>query len=389
MFRYSFFFSILFLTFSCLSQSPTTNNTPIVGAERPAHYLPLLKDKKVAIIVNQTSRVGKMHLLDYLLSKKINVVAIFSPEHGFRGDADAGELVNSEKDAKSGINVISLYGENKKPKTEHLRGIDIVVFDIQDVGARFFTYLSTMHYAMEACAENKKSFIVLDRPNPNGDVIGGPVLEPQLKSFVGLHPIPIVHGMTMGELANMINAEKWLKDGIACSLKVIPCLKYTHSVTYNPPVKPSPNLPNLQAIRLYPSLCLFEGTVVSVGRGTESPFQVIGVPDSSGEGFSFTPKSIPGMAKKPLYEGKKCVGEKLDKVQLKGFDPSYLIKYYQISSEKDKFFNGFFNKLAGNTSLQEQIKQGVSKEEILASWQKDIEKFKAIRKKHLLYPDFE
>ncbi len=339
--------------------------------------------------MNQTSRVGKMHLLDFLLSKKINVVTIFSPEHGFRGDADAGELINNEKDAKTGISVVSLYGENKKPKNENLQGIDVVLFDIQDAGARFFTYLSTMHYTMEACAENKISFILLDRPNPNGDVIGGPVLEPPLRSFVGLHPIPVLHGMTLGELASMINAEKWLKDSVLCTLKVISCLKYTHTTVYVPPVKPSPNLPNLQAIRLYPSLCLFEGTIVSIGRGTESPFQVIGVPDSVGLGFSFIPKSIPGMAKKPLYEGKKCVGEKLDKVQLKGFDPSYLIKYYQQSRDKEKFFNGFFNKLAGNTSLQEQIKQGVSKVEMETFWQKDIEKFKALRKKYLLYQDFE
>jgi uncharacterized protein YbbC (DUF1343 family) len=360
------------------------------GAEQIDLYLPKLKGKKVALVVNQTSVIGQKHLLDVLLEKKVNVVKIFSPEHGFRGEADAGEKVASNVDTKTGLPVVSLYGDNKKPKKEQLENVDVVVFDIQDVGARFYTYLSTMHYVMEACAESNKPLLILDRPNPNGDVVDGPVLQPAFKSFVGMHPIPIVHGMTLAELAKMINGEKWLKDSLQCAIETVPCKGYEHKHIYNPPIKPSPNLPNLHAIRLYPSLCLFEGTVVSVGRGTDKPFQIIGVPDSLGEGFSFTPKSIPGMAKKPLYEGKRCVGETMDDVIfMRGVSVAYLIKYYNQSNDKAKFFNNFFNKLAGNYTLQEQIRSGLDKGQIEASWQADLEAFKKKRKQYLLYPDFE
>jgi uncharacterized protein YbbC (DUF1343 family) len=378
-----------FIVTSCLAQKGSVQ--VLTGAESTEKYLNDLKDKKIALVVNQTSKIKEEHLLDFLLANKINVVRLFSPEHGIRGDADAGEKVGNEKDAKTGIPIISLYGDNKKPKKEQLSGIEVVVFDMQDVGARFYTYLSTLHYVMEACAEIKIKLIVLDRPNPNGDYVDGPVLEPAFKSFVGIHPIPIVHGMTLGELAQMINAEKWLKDSVQCDLKVINCSNYDHTTSFTPPVKPSPNLPNLHSIRLYPTLCLFEGTVVSVGRGTNLPFQIIGIPDSiSNSGFSFTPRSIAGMAKKPLYEGKRCVGERLDSNSIdKKIDLSYLIKYYTIYQNKEKYFNNFFNKLAGNATLQDQIKKGLSSDEIRKSWQNDLEGFKKKRKKYLLYPDFE
>lgn len=383
---------ILFSTFiitSCLAQKGELKL--LTGAENTYNYLDDLKGKKVALVVNQTSKIKEEHLVDFLLANKINVLQLFSPEHGIRGDADAGEKVGNEKDAKTGIPIISLYGENKKPKKEQLTGIEIVVFDMQDVGARFYTYLSTLHYVMEACAENKIKLIVLDRPNPNGDYVDGPVLEPAFKSFVGIHPIPIVHGMTLGEVAHMINGEKWLKDSIQCDLKVISCSNYDHNTSFTPPIKPSPNLPNLNSIRFYPTLCLFEGTVVSVGRGTELPFQIIGIPDSiTNSGFTFTPKSISGMAKKPLYEGKSCVGERLDSNSInRKIDLSYLIKYYKIYPNKDKYFNNFFNKLAGNATLQDQIKKGLPADEIRKSWQTDLEAFKKKRKKYLLYPDFE
>lgn len=365
-------------------------NKPIMGAESWKEYLPHLKGKKVGLIVNPTSQVFEEHLLDFLLKKKVNVVKIFSPEHGFRGDADAGEKVASAQDPKTGLPIVSLYGDNKKPKKEQLTDLDVLVFDMQDVGARFYTYHSTLHYVMEACAESNKRLIVLDRPNPNGDYVDGPVLEKEYKSFIGMHTIPIVHGMTLGELARMFNGEKWLKDSAKCDLIVIKCQNYTHLTIYAPPIKPSPNLPNWQAIRLYPSICLFEGTVVSLGRGTEMPFQVIGLPDSNGTGFSFTPKSIPGMAKKPPYENLMCYGKDLRNVQaLKKVDLSYLIEFYASSKQKEKFFIPFFNKLAGNGLLMEQLKTSTSEDVIRQSWQPALEAFKAKRKKYLLYPDFE
>ncbi len=385
-------FSLLFVAcFGCIGvcaqQAPQV--PPIsVGAEQTKQYLPLLKHKKVALVVNNTAQVGNEHLLDYLLAQKVDVVKIFSPEHGFRGDADAGEKVESTKDAKTGLPIVSLYGDNKKIKKEQLEQVDVIVFDIQDVGARFFTYLSTLHYVMEACAENKKKLVLLDRPNPNGDYVDGPVLEKGFTSFVGMHPIPIVHGMTLGELATLINAEKWLKDSLACDLAVSKCKNYTHSTPYAPPIKPSPNLPNKQAIRLYPSVCLFEGTVVSVARGTDTPFQMIGIPDSNGTGFSFTPKSIPGMAKKPLYENKTCFGKDLRQVEPKAeVDLSYLIEMYASYPFKEKFFNSFFNKLAGNATLQQQIKDGKTEDEIRRSWQVQLDLFKDKRKKYLLYSE--
>ncbi|HWZ22486.1 MAG TPA: DUF1343 domain-containing protein, partial [Cytophagaceae bacterium] len=348
----------------------------------------LLKNKNVALMVNPSSLVGKSHLVDTLIASGINIKKIFSPEHGFRGTADAGEKINNETDSKTGLPVISLYGDNKKPTEAQLKDIDVIVFDIQDVGVRFFTYISSMHYLMQACADYNKKIIILDRPNPNGYYIDGPVLEMSYKSFVGMHPIPIVHALTVGELAKMINGEKWLDSNKVCDLTVIPLKNYDHKMNYSLPVKPSPNLPNDLSIQLYPSLCLFEGTIISVGRGTENPFQIIGAPKKEYGKFEFTPKSTPG-AKKPLYENQLCYGiDVRNHASKKGLQLSFLIEVYQKSPEKDKFFNSFFNKLAGNKTLQEQVKKGLTEEEIRKSWQADLTKYKSMRKKYLLYSDF-
>ena len=280
----------------------------IVGAERSELYLPFLKDKRIALVVNQTSMVDTMHLVDFLLSKNINVKKIFAPEHGFRGNIDRGKHFNNNIDKKTGLPIIAMYGKNRKPKAEQLKDIDVVVFDIQDVGVRFFTYISSMHYVMEACAENNKKVIILDRPNPLGDYVDGPVLKPKFKSFVGMHQIPVVHGLTIGELALMINEEGWLKNGVKCDLEIIKMQNYNHSIHYYLPIKPSPNLPNDISIRLYPSLCFFEATNVSIGRGTKFPFQVIGYPNKKFGNFTFTPKDIPGMQINPLHENEVCYG---------------------------------------------------------------------------------
>jgi len=359
-----------------------------MGAGQPELYLALLRNKNVALMVNPSSLVGKTHLVDTLLSSGVKIKKIFSPEHGFRGTADAGEKIQNDVDAKTGIPLVSLYGDHKKPTREELKDVDLIIFDLQDVGARFFTYISSMHYLMQACADHGKKMIVLDRPNPNGYYIDGPVLDLKYRSFVGMHPIPVVHGLTVGELAKMINGEKWLDSGKVCDLTVIPMKNYTHKTLYSLPVKPSPNLPNDLAIYFYPSLCLFEGTVISVGRGTESPFQLYGAPKKEYGNFEFTPKSTEG-AKKPLYENQVCYGTDLRKIypDMK-FHLSYLIDAYQRSPEKDKFFNNFFNKLAGNATLQEQIKKGMKEEEIKKSWQPELERYRKMRVKYLLYQDF-
>lgn len=356
------------------------------GADNYEKYLPLLKDKKVGIVTNQTGILSnKTHLVDFLLEKKVAVQTIFAPEHGFRGTADAGEHVIDGKDQKTGLAIISLYGDNKKPKPTQLAGIDIMIFDLQDVGARFYTYISSLHYVMEACAENGVPLIILDRPNPNGRIVDGPLLEKEFTSFVGMHPIPLLHGMTIGEYGQMINGEKWLKDGVQCKLTVIPCSDYKREMNYSILAKPSPNLPNDQSINLYASLCLFEGTNVSMGRGTEKQFQIYGSPFLTNTNFSFTPKPNFG-AKDPLYNGKECFGEdltaypKLNKLELK-----WLLKAYQNTSDKTKFFNAFFTKLAGTKKLQQQIESGVSEEKIRESWKSDLESFKKMRIKYLIY----
>jgi len=356
------------------------------GADNYEKYLPLLKDKKVGIVTNQTGILSdKTHVVDFLLEKKIAVQTIFAPEHGFRGTADAGEHVVDGKDPKTGLPIISLYGDNKKPKAAQLAGIDVMIFDLQDVGARFYTYISSLHYVMEACAENGIPLIVLDRPNPNGGIIDGPLLEKEFTSFVGMHPIPLLHGLTIGEYSKMINGEKWLKNAVQCKLTVIPCVDYKRTMPYSLLAKPSPNLPNDQSINLYASLCLFEGTNVSMGRGTEKQFQIYGSPFFKKTNFSFTPKPNFG-AKDPLYNGKECFGEDLTSYpKLTQLELKWLIKAYQNTSDKTKFFNQFFTKLAGTKKLQQQIESGVSENEIRKSWQKDLEAFKKMRKAYLIY----
>ena len=358
----------------------------LLGADNFRTYLPLLEDKKVGVVTNQTGVLSnKTHLVDYLMEKKINLVKIFAPEHGFRGTADAGEHVVDGKDAKTGLPIISLYGDNKKPKPEQLKDLDILIFDLQDVGARFYTYISSLHYVMEACAENNVQLIVLDRPNPNGNIVDGPLLEPAFKSFVGMHEIPILHGMTIGEYAKMINGEKWLNNKVICNLKIIPCLNYNRNMAYSLPVKPSPNLPNDKAINLYPSLCLFEGTNVSVGRGTEKQFQIYGSPFLPKTNFSFTP--VPNFgAKDPMHNGKLCYGEDLSGIdKLKRIELKWLINAYKTTADKTSFFNSFFTKLSGTKKLQQQIESGISEIEIRKSWENGLIAFKKIRQKYLIY----
>ncbi|KVV15482.1 exo-beta-N-acetylmuramidase NamZ domain-containing protein [Flavobacterium sp. TAB 87] len=386
--------ALLFLcstSYSCQGVTKTTaekstDNRIKAGADHFEKYLPLLDNKKVGIVTNQTGILtNKVHLVDFLMEKKIKVQTIFAPEHGFRGTADAGEHVVDGKDAQTGISIISLYGDNKKPKKEQLAKIDIMIFDLQDVGARFYTYISSLHYVMEACAELNIPLIILDRPNPNGGIIDGPLLEKECTSFVGMHPIPLLHGMTIGEYAQMINGEKWLKNGMQCKLKVIECSNYKRNMNYSLLVKPSPNLPNDQSINLYASLCLFEGTNVSVGRGTENQFQIYGSPFLPETTFSFIPKANFG-AKDPLYNGKKCYGEDLtDYPKLKQLELKWLIKAYDNTADKSKFFNAFFTKLAGTKKLQKQIEEDVSEAVIRESWKQDLLDFKKRRSPYLLY----
>jgi uncharacterized protein YbbC (DUF1343 family) len=368
-----------------------------VGAEILKQDLSTLQGKRIALVVNATSMVGQEHLVDLLLSKGIQIVKILAPEHGFRGKADAGEEVQDNVDLKTGLSIISLYGDHRKPTAEDLLGIDLVIFDIQDVGVRFYTYISTLHYVMEACAEYKVKVLVLDRPNPNGDIVDGNILEMEHKSFVGMHPIPILHGMTIGEYALMINGEKWLDNGLICDLKVVKCKSYNHSMFYSLPVKPSPNLPDDRAIKLYPSTCFFEGTVISEGRGTTIPFQVFGAPeiDPKLTTFSFVPESQEG-AKFPKFEGETCYGFNISKIQndfeeQKGINLDYLITMYNLYPAKDHFFlkNEFFDLLAGGRKLREAIIAGLSVEEIRYSWKEGLNNFKKIRTKYLLYEDFE
>jgi uncharacterized protein YbbC (DUF1343 family) len=363
-----------------------------VGAERIEQYLPLLKGKTVGLVVNQTSMVGNTHLADTLISLGVNVQAIFAPEHGFRGIADAGEHVKNGIDPKTNVSIVSLYGDNKKPSAEQLKNLDVLIFVIQDAGARFYTYISTLHYVMEACAEQQKPLIILDRPNPNGHYVDGPVLDTAFRSFIGMHRVPVVHGMTIGEYAKMLNGEKWLANKVQCSITVIKCLNYSHKTFYSLPVKPSPNLPNMTAIYLYPSLCFFEGTrAVSVGRGTDKPFQQYGSPEFPQQLYSFTPVSTPG-ATKPFLQDKKCYGYDLsgiplDLLRVQKLTLKYLLRAYKLSSDKAHFFTDFFFKLAGGKTLKSQIIQGWTEKQIRQSWQPQLARFKIIRKKYLLYAE--
>lgn len=349
-------------------------------------YLPLLKNKKVALAVNHTALLNKTHLIDTLKSKGVDIKIIFTPEHGLRGKADAGEIVNSGIDTKTNISIVSLYGKQKKPSKEHLENIDVVVFDMQDVGVRFYTYISTLHYLMESCAENQKQLIVLDRPNPNGHYVDGWIKDEKVNSFVAMHPIPVVHGLTIAELALMINGEKWLKNNLQTNLKVIKIKNYNHSDFYSLPIKPSPNLPNDLSIQLYASLCLFEGTNISVGRGTLFPFQVWGGIDKNLGGFTFIPKSIEGMSKKPMHENQICYGENLQNIDFKSqFTLQYLLKAYQKTNNKKQFFNNFFDTLVGSDTLRKQIESGMNEKQIRKTWQKNLKIYKKLRKKYLLY----
>ena len=368
--------SLLLLTFSANAQNLR------LGAERLDTYLPLIENKKVGVVGNQTSMIGNTHLVDSLLSLRIDVVKVFSPEHGFRGKADAGAKVENGTDSKTGLPIISLYGKNKKPYPEQLEGIDVLVYDIQDVGTRFYTYISTLHYIMEAAVENNISVIVLDRPNPNGHYVDGPIREKGFESFVGMHAIPIVHGMTIGEYANMINDENWIYEN--CNLTIIEMENYNRDMAYYLPVKPSPNLPNSRAINLYPSLCLFEGTTVSIGRGTEYPFQHFGAPYLESD-YSFTPKSGAG-SKYPKHENKECFGTDLRiEKSLTTINLNWIIEAYKQCPEKEEFFNNFFDKLAGTDKLRKQIISEKTVKEIKASWESDLTDFKKIRQMYLIY----
>ena len=362
----------------------------IVGASQPNLYLNNLKGKKVGLVVNQTSVVDKEHLVDFLLKNKINITCIFAPEHGFRGDHSAGEKVKTTVDSKTKLPVFSLYGNYKKPKEEQLKNLDIVVFDIQDVGARFYTYISTLHYMMEACAEQNKTLLILDRPNPNGHYVDGPILDTAYKSFVGMHPVPVVHGCTIGEYAQMINGEGWLKNGITCKIIVVKVKNYSHQSTYTLLIKPSPNLPTMNSIYLYPSLCFFEGTNYSVGRGTNKPFERVGKPLCTIGTDTFTPRNIPGVAENPPFEGKACKGILLSDYgqNIAPFEGKinlyWLINLYKNDTNKDKFFTPFFEKLAGTNLLRQQIMEGKTEDEIRKTWQAGLKKYRTTRHKYLL-----
>ena len=369
-----------------LAQQPNVRT----AAQRTDAYLPLLKGKRVGLLVNQTSMISpSAHLVDSLMSLKVNIVKIFSPEHGFRGTADAGEKVGNSRDSRTGLPIVSLYGSHRQATAADLADVDVLVFDVQDVGVRFYTYISTLEELMVSAAENNKPLIVLDRPNPNGHYIDGPILDTRFRSFVGMQPIPTVHGMTVGEYAKMLNGEGWLKGKVQCALTVVPCENYDHNTMYQLPVKPSPNLPNMRSIYLYPSTCLFEGTVFSLGRGTDKPFQVYGHPLLPKNGFSFTPKSVPG-AKSPVLMDSLCYGFDLTTIDplTDEIDLSYIINAYQLFPEKARFFNNFFDKLAGNDVLRKQIQQGMTAEAIRKSWEPGLQRFANIRKKYLLYTDF-
>jgi uncharacterized protein YbbC (DUF1343 family) len=369
--------SLVLFTFSVNAQNI------VLGAERTETYLPLLKNKKVGVIGNQSSMIVNTHLVDSLLSLGIDVVKVFSPEHGFRGTADAGAIIEDGIDVKTGIPIISLYGNNKKPTREQLQEIDILVFDIQDVGVRFYTYISTLHYVMEAAAESNIKVIVLDRPNPNGHYVDGPILDTAFQSFVGMHTIPVVHGMTIGEYAKIITGEKWIAED--CDLTVIKMENYTHNTNYDLPIKPSPNLPNARAVNLYPSLCLFEGTTISIGRGTDYPFQHFGAPYLKSN-YSFIPKSGAG-SKYPKHEDIMCFGTDLrfQEDYLTALNLNWIIEAYKQCSEKEAFFNNFFNTLAGTDKLKKQIIAGMTAREIKASWQEGLTSFKKLRENYLIY----
>ncbi len=387
-----FFFILFFLT---TGNSPAKEkNSVLPGAYQTDLYFPLLKGKTLGIVANQTSMLGKLHLVDSLQKSGFNIQCVFAPEHGLRGDKGNGEHVAASVDEKTGIPVISLYGKNMRPQQKDLKGIDLMIFDIQDVGVRFYTYISTLQYVMEACIDNKIPLVILDRPNPNGYFVDGPVLESKFSSFVGMQPVPIVYGMTIGEYASMIDGEGWLKKKEKCKLTIVPVKNYNHKFMYQLPVPPSPNLPDMDAVYLYPSICLFEGTRISLGRGTNKPFRLIGFPDTISDGITFMPIDMPGYAMNPPYKDTICAGQDLSGegrrvVALKSIQLKWLLSMYSRYPDKDKFFNDFFDKLAGTDKLRQQIMDNKSEEEIKKSWQEGIRQFKKIRKKYIKYKDFE
>lgn len=384
---------VLMLLFHVITPTLQAQDKRIIpGDEQTQTYFPLLKNKRVAIFSNHTGMIGSHHLLDVLVENGFNVTAIFSPEHGFRGKADAGEQVSSTRDAKTGVPILSLYdGKSRKPSAASMQKFDILIVDIQDVGLRFYTYYISMCRLMDACAEHQREVLILDRPNPNGHYVDGPLLNMKYKSGVGWLPIPVVHGMTLGELARMVNGEGWLPEKRTCRLTVIPCLNYTHQTPYELPVSPSPNLPNMTAIYLYPSLCLFEGTPVSLGRGTALPFQIYGHPQMKGYSYQFTPRSVPG-AKNPPLLNQLCHGVNLstlneETLRTKGLDLSYVIDAYRNLQMGERFFKPFFNLLMGTDTVKKLIMAGKNADEIKATWQKDVEQFKEQRKPYLLYQE--
>lgn len=379
---------LAFITLHCQAKQSRV----IVGAEQTNDYLPILKNKRIAVFSNHTGMVGNKHLLDVLLENKINVVAIFSPEHGFRGNADAGEHVSSSVDQKTGVPILSLYdGQLGKPSEDSMHKFDLLIVDIQDVGLRFYTYYASMVRLMDACAEYNRKMLILDRPNPNGHYVDGPILDMNYKSGVGWLPIPVVHGMTLGELALMVNGERWLPASRICDVTVIKCKNYTHQTMYQLPIPPSPNLPNMKAVYLYPSICYFEATPVSLGRGTQLPFQVYGHPNMTGYNYSFTPQSTSG-AKNPPQLGRLCHGVNLsalseEEIRKKGVDLSYLIDAYRNLNMDDYFFRPFFERLIGTDYVRKMIEQGKDADEIKAMWKEDVEKFKVQRRPYLLYEE--
>ncbi len=383
---------LLILLMACSSPEPPVKAC-VVGAARTEVYLPLLKDKRVGVVVNQTSMVDTLHLVDLLLANGVDIRAIYAPEHGYKGNVERGQDIAHSTDPVTGIPVYSIYGATRKPTPEFLKDVDVVVFDIQDVGCRFYTVFGTMHYVMEACAENGKKVIIMDRPNPLGYYVDGPVLQPGFNSFIGMHEVPVVHGMTAGEYARMINGEKWLQDSVQCEMEIIPLENYTHATKYQLPVVPSPNLPDMKSVYLYPIVCFFEGAQVNEGRGTYKPFQQFGAPYYTPKDFSYVPVSIPVLSLRPRFENDTCYGYDLSGMELAGLQEikqvrlNYLIEFYQKSGMGDSFFTDFFENLAGSDTLRKQIIAGQTEEQIRESWTEGLSKFNETRKKYLIYEE--
>ncbi|MDX9883014.1 MAG: DUF1343 domain-containing protein [Prolixibacteraceae bacterium] len=385
-------FYVLFLLMACSSSDPLIKPC-VVGAARTDVYLPLLKDKRVGVVVNQTSMVDTLHMVELLLANGVDIRAIYAPEHGYKGNVERGQDIAHSTDSVTGIPVYSIYGATRKPTPEFLKDVDVVVFDIQDVGCRFYTVFGTMHYVMEACAENGKKVIIMDRPNPIGYYVDGPVLQPGFNSFIGMHEVPVVHGMTAGEYARMINGEKWLRDSVQCDMEIVPLENYTHATRYQLPVAPSPNLPDMKSVYLYPIVCFFEGAQVNEGRGTYKPFQQFGAPYYTPKDHSYIPVSIPVLSLRPRFENDICYGYDLSGMELAGLQEieqvrlNYLIEFYEKSGMKDSFFTDFFENLAGSDTLRKQIIGGQTEEQIRESWKTGLNRYKEIRKKYLLYKE--